>query len=220
MDYCISAGIVAYLESSSRPTNTQIRRLEDENSQLRRSLARLRSQASSRRVPDAENDSIDMEMNSSSQLSYQESTSHPLPSSSPPSTLSHKKPCFSTGDREVQFHGPSSAMFDESHQQTNTVASRITADPLHKYQLLGSSMKQRMAINTTNSLWFTDYPQAKWSKLTLPLEGSTSTASIQKQGCISCQFSGTDNMQPDQSCTDQCLCVTWLVRARTFPNYS
>ncbi|KAH8689158.1 putative nitrogen assimilation transcription factor nirA [Talaromyces proteolyticus] len=122
-----------------RPTNTQIRRLEEENAQLRRSLARTRSQMNVERMPDTQDRqqsiSVHEENNSVHQLRQM-----PVSRSAP----DQDQACFSTGDREVQFHGPSSAMFDESNQQaTESLTSGITADPLQRYQLLGACIKQR-----------------------------------------------------------------------------
>lgn len=133
-----------------RPTNIQIRHLEDENAELRSSLSKLKSRLNqveqSVNVPGS--GSIDQSNHGQSMSQVQ----HPVQLTPPARTtnssiLLSNQPCYSTGDREVQFHGPSSAMFDESHQQTTIPPSpTVSIDPAKKYELLGSCIKQRMHL--------------------------------------------------------------------------
>lgn len=122
----------------------QIRRLEEENTELRNSLSKLRSRLNQ----------VEQSVHASGdgQTVQRQTTSHVLGLVQPtvhagaasPSSPHPNQSCYSTGDREIQFHGPSSAMFDESRQQTiDPSAPSILIDPAKKYELLGSCIKQR-----------------------------------------------------------------------------
>ncbi|OKL62290.1 hypothetical protein UA08_02308 [Talaromyces atroroseus] len=123
-----------------RPTNVQIRQLEEENEELKISLSKLSSQVK----PTA-----DQMQNA---RNYQEETMtddgiegvQHLPDTPVSASANQQPPYLSTGDREVHFHGPSSAMFDESyHQITNSSNPGATADRSKSFQLLGACIKQR-----------------------------------------------------------------------------
>lgn len=129
-----------------RPTNVQIRHLEDENAELRSSLSKLRSRLNQveQSITTSSEGSIDHSSHGQS-ISRLPGLAKPALHATTPSIPLPNQPCYSTGDREVQFHGPSSAMFDESHQQTTNPSNHtVSIDPGKKYELLGSCIKQRM----------------------------------------------------------------------------
>jgi hypothetical protein len=136
--------------TSARPTNTQIRHLEDENAELRNSLSKLRSRLNQvEQSISASGGGHTIHGQPTSQVSclaqpaLQAAATTPL-------IPRQNQPCYSTGDREVQFHGPSSAMFDESHQPTTNPSNHtVSIEPTKKYELLGSCIKQRMLHHRT-----------------------------------------------------------------------
>lgn len=153
-----------------RPTNVQLRLLEEENARLRLSLSRLRSRLDTEEqlqdrfdIADNELDCVNLE-EPGSQLPVVTKTSSSELISTPDvntittsstSILTRNQPWLSTGDREVQFHGPSSAMFDGQHQQNaNASSSHSLTDPLKRFELLGACIKQRMFYVHIHLLFF------------------------------------------------------------------
>lgn len=138
------------ISNFGRPTNVQIRHLEDENAELRSSLSKLKSRLN--QVEQSISASGHSSINQSNHGQPMSQVSHPIqptpPARTTKSTISlPNQTCYSTGDREVQFHGPSSAMFDGLHQQTtNPPNNTVPVDPAKKYELLGNCIKQRMHL--------------------------------------------------------------------------
>jgi hypothetical protein len=122
--------------------------LEDENAELRNSLSKLRSRLTQVEQSISASGSGSIDQSNHGQSTSQ--VSHPVQPTPPAHTTDSlislpNQTRYSTGDREVQFHGPSSAMFDESHQQTaNPPNHTVSVDPAKKYELLGNCIKQRM----------------------------------------------------------------------------
>ncbi|EED14997.1 nitrogen assimilation transcription factor nirA, putative [Talaromyces stipitatus ATCC 10500] len=122
-----------------RPTNAQIRHLEDENAQLKSSLSKLRSRLNQvEQSNDAGDDSHHVNHRDPMRPTVSTRLTQQTIQSSRPN-----QPYYSTADREVQFHGPSSALFDESHQQPPASNRNVCVNPAKKYEILGSCIKQR-----------------------------------------------------------------------------
>jgi Fungal specific transcription factor domain len=142
----------------------QIRELEEENEKLKISISSLNSQLKSnadqmQNLQDHEGESFaghgvdDIDAHDQSHIPVT-----PVSASeviAVPRTVTifspadKRPPYLSTGDREVHFHGPSSAMFDESsHYIVNTSNSSATANRPKSFELLGACIKQRMGYST------------------------------------------------------------------------